>query len=141
MVFKRASELNEFLQIHQLNYKTFVEEIPQHQQNAERMLVDKFHDKNHYIVAKRGENVIGMVCYNLERPFSVEGKIKNFESYLPKYNRLAEVRLLSVSSEERKTGVFYSLMKYLCHELIQEGTDAAVISGTTRQSMASRNRR
>ena len=86
MVFKRASELNEFLQIHQLNYKTFVEEIPQHQQNAERMLVDKFHDKNHYIVAKRGENVIGMVCYNLERPFSVEGKIENFESYLPKYN-------------------------------------------------------
>jgi predicted N-acetyltransferase YhbS len=133
MIFKPASELSEFLQIHQLNYKTFVEEIPQHQQNEEKNLVDKFHNKNQYIVAKRGENVVGMVCYNLERPFSVEGKINHFESYLPKHNRLAEVRLLSVSAGERKTGVSYRLLKCLCKELIRAGTDAAVISGTTRQ--------
>jgi hypothetical protein len=39
MILKPATELYEFLQIHQLNYKTFVEEIPQHQQNTEKMLV------------------------------------------------------------------------------------------------------
>ena len=133
MIVKPATESDEFLQIHQLNYRTFVEEIPQHQQNEEKKLVDKFHDKNHYIVAKRGDNVIGMVCYNLERPFSVEGKINNFQSYLPQHSRLAEVRLLSVSPEERKTGVSYRLLQYLCNELILIGTDAAVISGTTRQ--------
>ncbi len=36
MIIKPATELSEFLQIHQLNYKTFVEEIPQYQQNPEK---------------------------------------------------------------------------------------------------------
>jgi len=29
MIIKQATEAGEFFQIHQLNYKTFVEEIPQ----------------------------------------------------------------------------------------------------------------
>jgi hypothetical protein len=37
MILKPATELNEFLQIHQFNYQTFFEEIPQHQQNAEEI--------------------------------------------------------------------------------------------------------
>ena len=55
MILKPATELGGFLQIHQLNYKTFVEEIPQHQQNTEKMLVDKFHNKNKYIIAMKGQ--------------------------------------------------------------------------------------
>ena len=133
MIIKLASELNEFLQIHQLNYKTFVEEIPQHKQNEDKKLVDKFHDKNNYIIAKRGEKVIGMVCYNLQRPFSLDAKLNDFETYLPMYKKLAEIRLLSVSPDERNTRVSYRLLQYLCHELIEKGTDMAVISGTTRQ--------
>ena len=43
LVFKVAAEDWEFDLIHQLNYKTFVEEIPQHQPSASRRLVDKFH--------------------------------------------------------------------------------------------------
>ncbi len=133
MIIKVASESSEFLQIHQLNYKTFVEEIPQHKQNEEKKLVDKFHDKNHYIIAKKGEEVIGMVCYNLQRPFSIDAKVNDLETYLPQHNRLAEIRLLSVSPDERNTSVSYRLLQYLCHELIGLGTDLAVISGTTRQ--------
>ena len=133
MIIKLANDLDEFMQIHQLNYKTFVEEIPQHKQNEEKKLVDKFHDKNHYIIAKRGEKVVGMVCYNLQRPFSLDAKIDGFETYLPKYKRLAEIRLLSVSPDERNPRVSYRLLQYLCHELIVKGTDMAVISGTTNQ--------
>ena len=55
MILKLATELHEFLEIHQLNYKTFVEEGPQHQQNTEKMLVDKFHNKNKYIIAMKGK--------------------------------------------------------------------------------------
>ena len=44
--FKIATEDWEFEAIHRLNYKTFVEEIPQHEQNAEERLVDKFHAEN-----------------------------------------------------------------------------------------------
>ena len=133
MIIKPATELSEFLQIHELNYKTFVEEIPQHQHNAENRLVDKFHNKNQYIVAKRKEKVVGMVCYNMERPFSLDQKLPELNKHLPEYKKIAEIRLLAVHKEERKITVTYRLLKYLCKVLIELQTDAAVISGTTRQ--------
>lgn len=133
MIIKSATELNEFLQIHELNYKTFVEEIPQHGENREKKLVDKFHNKNKYIIAKVEEKVIGMVCYNMERPFSLDEKLPDLDSYLPLHKRIAEIRLLAVHPEERKATVAYRLLKYLCKALIQAQTNTAVISGTTRQ--------
>ena len=133
MIIKAATELNEFLQIHQLNYKTFVEEIPQHQPNTEGALIDKFHYKNKYIIAKRGDELVGMVCYHAVRPFSLDAKIDDLDKYLPVHKKLAEIRLLSVKSEERKPLVTYRLLQQLCADLIQQGIDAAVISGTTRQ--------
>ncbi len=133
MIIKPATEEHEFLQIHQLNYQTFVEEIPQNQQNEEKKLVDKFHEKNNYIIAKKGEKIIGMVCYNSQRPFSLDAKVSDLDRYLPQHNHLAEIRLLSVIPEERKSIVAFRLLQYLCDALIKEGTDAAVISGTTRQ--------
>lgn len=133
MIIKPATELEEFLQIHQLNYTIFVEEIPQHQENKQKKLVDKFHNKNQYIIAKRDEKVIGMVCYNWQRPFSLDGKISDLDSYLPGHTKLAEIRLLSIQTEERKTRIAYRLLQNLCKVLIQNDTDAAVISGTTRQ--------
>ncbi len=133
MTIKPATELGEFLQIHELNYKVFVEEIPQHGGNADKKLVDKFHSRNNYIIAKKDGQVIGMVCYNFLRPFSLDNKINDLDHYLPPHNKLAEIRLLSVYTPERKTRVAYRLLQYLCKVLIDEETDAAVISGTTRQ--------
>jgi predicted N-acetyltransferase YhbS len=133
MILKQATELHEFLQIHQLNYKTFVEEIPQHQQNTEKMLVDKFHNKNKYIIAMKARRVIGMVCYNSDRPFSLDTKIQDLDQYFPHYTKLVEIRLLSVCHEERKTTVAYRLFQYLSQSLMQLNVDAAIISGTTRQ--------
>ena len=42
LVYKIASSPEEFEQIHQLNYRTFVEEIPQHKPNNEKKLVAKW---------------------------------------------------------------------------------------------------
>lgn len=134
MILKPATELYEFLQIHRLNYKTFVEEIPQHQQNSEKMLVDKFHKKNKYLIALNGREVIGMVCYNNHRPFSLDAKILDLDQYLPQYKNIVEVRLLSVCQEQRKATIAYRLLQYLCQTLLQQDVDAAVISGTTRQT-------
>ena len=134
MILKAATELYEFLQIHQLNYKTFVEEIPQHQENPEKKLIDKFHTKNKYVIAVKDRNVIGMVCYNSERPFSLDTKIDDLDQYLPSNSNIAEIRLLSVTSEERKTTVAYRLLQFLCHTLIEQKINAAIISGTTRQT-------
>lgn len=133
MIIKPATELNEFLQIHHLNYKIFVEEIPQHQANEEKTLVDEFHSRNFYIIAKREDLVIGMVSYNWVRPFSLDNKIADLDAYLPPHNKLAEIRLLSIQRGERKATVAYRLLQYLCKVLIGGETDAAVISATTRQ--------
>ena len=68
LTFKVATEPWEFEQIHRLNYRTFVEEIPQHPPNAERRLVDKFHHENTYIVCLAGRQLIGMLAMRAERP-------------------------------------------------------------------------
>ncbi len=49
LVFKIAGEDWEFEAIHHLNYKTFVEEIPQHAPSPSQRLVDKFHAGNTYL--------------------------------------------------------------------------------------------
>jgi predicted N-acetyltransferase YhbS len=133
MIIKTPESECEFEQIHFLNYKTFVEEIPQHQSNDAKRLVDKFHFKNRYLIAKDGESVRGMICYSVERPFSLDSKIKNLDEFLPPHKNLAEVRLLAVSKKERGKPVAYRLLKELCLTLIESDIDAAVISGTTRQ--------
>ena len=43
LVFKTATEDWEFEQSHRLNYKTFVEEFPQHNASPTLRLVDNFH--------------------------------------------------------------------------------------------------
>ena len=121
-------------QIHRLNYKTFAAEIPQHEMNSTGMLVDKFHASNQYLLAKKDDRLIGMLCYRLERPFSLDSKLPDLDSYLPSHKKLAEIRLFCVEPEERRSGVGQHLMKALYAELLPLGVDAAVISGTTRQT-------
>ena len=58
--------------IHRLNYRTFVEEIPQHPANAERRLADRFHDDNVNAVYEVDGAVVGMVCGRAIRPFSLD---------------------------------------------------------------------
>ena len=59
--FKIANEEWEFEAIHRLNYKTFVEEIPQHARNPEQRLVDKLHAENTYAICLSGDRLVGMV--------------------------------------------------------------------------------
>ncbi|RFS21891.1 GNAT family N-acetyltransferase [Chitinophaga silvatica] len=134
MIFKIADKPNEFEQIHELNYRLFVEEIPQHPVNTDKKLIDKFHFKNNYLIALKNNHLIGMVCYNEIRPFSLDGKVEKLDELIPPYTRLAEIRLLGVEIAERKISIAYRLLQHLCNELLKQGIDTAVISGTTRQT-------
>src|SRR3972149_5363643 len=133
MVFKVATEEQEFDQIHLLNYKTFVEEIPQHIPNSEQRLVDKFHAENSYLIGLRGEQVIGMVAVRDKRPFSLDAKLDNLDSYLPAHRSLCEIRWLAVEKDYRHPRVFQGLMLALARYCESRGYDLAVGSGTTRQ--------
>ncbi|WP_033542514.1 aminotransferase class V-fold PLP-dependent enzyme [Planococcus sp. CAU13] len=133
LVYKIASEPDELNQIHELNYETFVEEIPQHQQNQDRRLVDKFDQENIYIIAKDGEEVVGMIALRINRPFSLDQKLDDLDRYLPSGAKPCEVRLLSVKKSYRRTLVFYQLVNELVGYCLESHFDMALISGTDRQ--------
>jgi aspartate aminotransferase-like enzyme/GNAT superfamily N-acetyltransferase len=133
LLYKIASEPEEMEQIYQLNYETFVEEIPQHQQNKDKRLIDKFDKENIYIIAKDGDEVVGMITVRANRPFSLDDKLENLDEYLPKQARPCEIRLLSVKKEYRKTRVFYQLVDLLVSYCLEHGYTIALISGTDRQ--------
>lgn len=122
-----------------LNYRTFVEEIPQHAPNAERRLVDKFDAENTYVVAEalaEGEapRLVGMICIRGTRPFSLDGKLANLDAHLPPHRAACEVRLLAVEGAFRTGAVFRGLVATLADEALRRGYDLALISGTTRQT-------
>src|SRR6059058_5807569 len=133
LVFKFASEDWEFEAIHRLNYKTFVEEIPQHTDNPERRLVDKFHSENTYAICLHGKILAGMVAGRSKRPFSLDKKVPNLDQYLPAGRRVLEVRLLSVEKDFRNGFVFSKLVGLLAQHFRDQGYDLAIISGTVKQ--------
>lgn len=133
LIFKIASEDWEFEYIHKLNYATFVEEIPQHHQNEDRKLIDKFHQQNIYLICLRGRQLEGMIALRDRRPFSLDLKVKDLDAYLPGGRKVVEIRLLSVQRSWRNGQVFLGLLKLLSEFSKTRGYDLGIISGTTRQ--------
>lgn len=131
--FKIASEPDEFEQIHRLNYQTFVEEIPQHEPNPQGRLVDRFHHENTYLICLSEDQVVGMMALRGKRPFSLDQKLPNLDSYLPADRRVIEARLLSVRPEYRNGPILLGLLKLLAEHFIPLGYNLAIISGTVRQ--------
>jgi aspartate aminotransferase-like enzyme len=131
--FKIASEPRELEQIHALNYRTFVEEIPQHQPNANGRLVDRFHKENVYAISLNGDEVVGMLAIREQRPFSLDQKLGNVDRFLPAGRKACEVRLLAVDKEHRAGPVLPGLLSVLWEHVDTRQVDCAVISATTRQ--------
>ena len=95
----KIADQTEFDKIHELNHAIFAEEIPQHEKKTGGKLVDAFHEKNIYIIALEGDELVGMVCYNAVRPFSLDKKMSNLDSYLPPHHQLVEIRLFAVKKK------------------------------------------
>jgi aspartate aminotransferase-like enzyme/predicted N-acetyltransferase YhbS len=135
-IFKAAEQPWEFEAIHALNYKTFVEEIPQHDPNSERKLIDKLHAENTYIICVNEEDreLAGMIAFRAKRPFSLDDKLHNLDTYLPPGRSPCEIRLLAVEEKHRYTRISQGLIATLIQHAINNGHDLAVISGTVRQT-------
>jgi aspartate aminotransferase-like enzyme len=133
LVFKFASEDWEFEEIHRLNYKTFVEEIPQHQASPSHRLVDKFHSENTYLISLCGRRLAGMLAVRGNRPFSLDLKLPNLDSFLPRGRKICEIRLLAVEKKFRGAQVLQGILALLWQHGVEKGYDLAIISGTTRQ--------
>ena len=139
LVFKLASLESEFEQVHRLNYETFVEEIPQHGENPERRLVDKYHDENTYIICLDGDDLAGMLAVRDRRPFSLDLKLPELDSFLPPSRSLCELRLLSVKKERRYRKVLLGLFVSLASYCERKKYDLAVISANVAQEKLYRN--
>lgn len=131
--FKVATEDWELEQIHLLNYRTFVEEIPQHEPSDSPRLVDRFHHENTYLICLCGDQVVGMIAMRGCRPFSLDQKLPHLDSYLPEGRKPCEIRLLSVERDFRNGQVFRGLTALVWQYGTERGFNLAVISGTTRQ--------
>ena len=135
VVFKPATEAWEFDEIFQLNYASFVEEVPQHPGNDERALVDRFHAENTYFICRRERELLGMICVRDRRPFSLDQKLGRLEDYLPQAEgaRLCEVRLLAVRPDLRRTRVLPGLLTMMARYCQEGGYDYVVMSGRVSQ--------
>ena len=133
LTFKVATEEWELEQVFELNYATFVEEVPQHECNSSKRLVDRFHDENTYFICLRGNDLAGMVALRDRRPFSLDEKLGSIDEYLPPGSSVCEIRLLSVDKERRNGRVIQGLLSLLARHCIEGGYDIAVISGNVAQ--------
>lgn len=132
---KIAQTNEEYEAIARLNYETFVEEIPQHEPNKQRLKIDRFHQENTYIVVYKKTELIGMVAFRDQRPFSMDEKIGKVEQFLPEEicGKICEIRLLAVKKNYRTGRVLWRLTQALNTFSYEKGYTAAVISGTTRE--------
>lgn len=133
LVFKLASQPWEFEQVSQLNYQTFVEEIPQHSPNSGKTLVDRLLTKSTCVICLEGRHLLGMVAVCGERPFSLDAKLPNLDAYIPPGSRPCEIRLLAVREERRGGAVFGGLLRFLIRYCRRAGYDLGLISAAARQ--------
>jgi aspartate aminotransferase-like enzyme len=136
LVFKVATEDWEFEQVHRLNYRTFVEEIPQHQASPTQRLVDKFHTENTYLICLSNQKLAGMLAVRGNRPFSLDQKLPDLDTHLPRGRTICEIRLLAIEKKFRGARggqVLQGILALLWQHGVEKGYDLAIISGTTRQ--------
>jgi hypothetical protein len=130
---KIAGEPFEFEQIHALNHRTFAEEIPRYAAVPTRRLVDRFDADNTYVIALRGERLVGMVAIRAKRPFSLDERLPDLDRHLPRGRSICELRLLAVERSERRGRLLPRLLDAVWRHAVARGHDVAIISGIVQQ--------
>ena len=133
LTIKIANTEEEFSQINELNYQTFVEEINQHSSNQSKVLIDKFDKQNTYYIALKGGKLIGMIALKDTRPFSLDQKLSNLETYLPKVDNLIEIRLLSIVKAYRNTTLLFKILKFINKTNVLDQYDLVLITAILKQ--------
>lgn len=125
---------DEFHQMWELNHDVFAEELHQHAIHKDHCLIDKFHTKNHYIVACENGVVQGMICVHCQPPFSAVEKFgKTIESYIVP-GETGEIRLFTLRPNLRKSSTLaVQMLIAILKEMIQLHLDYIIISGVSTQ--------
>ena len=132
-IYKIAEADWEFDLIYKMNYQTFVDEIPQHNKNLTKQLIDKFHSENKYFICLKNNKLMGMVAVRNQRPFSLDAKLHNLDRYFPANLSMGEIRLLSVSQDRRGSIIATNLFKMVRDWGYEQRHDLVLISGIAQQ--------
>jgi GNAT superfamily N-acetyltransferase len=138
-IVKPLSEAWELEGVERLNWKTFVEEIPQHapeEGDGQGRLADKLLLKSETFVAIAESDVCGMVAVSGERPFSLDRKLPDLDRYLPPHEKPCEIRRLAVDPRYRGARgglVFSHLLAALIAHCQTRGYDLGLISAARSQ--------
>jgi aspartate aminotransferase-like enzyme len=119
----------EFDQIARLNYRIFVEEIPQHPENSSGERTDPFHHENLYFICLDGDRVVGMVALRDRRPFSLDAKLDALDTLLPPHSKPCEVRLLAIPPDRRRGRILFHLLQAVLGHWRESDYDIGLISG------------
>jgi aspartate aminotransferase-like enzyme len=135
VLFRQAVSPADLEQVHALNHRVFAEEIAQHGTHPSGLLVDRFHERNHYFVAVREDVVIGMISAHGGPEFSVKRRLPD-ASLLESFPRPIEVRLLAIDPKERNRTVLAGLLWQAYDYAVSGGYSHLLISAiSTRQAM------
>jgi aspartate aminotransferase-like enzyme len=126
--FKVADTAAEFAQIHKLNHRIFCEEISQHSTTPDGLLIDRFHQRNRYFIAKLEEQLVGMVSVHEGPEFSISSRLAD-PALLKQLASPIEVRLLAVLPEYRNRTVIAGLLHQVGHYAQRFGYSDLLISG------------
>lgn len=125
--------------IHRLNHETFCVEIPQDAPRQDGRKVDKFHDRNRYILATQGEGLVGMVALNDRPPFSIQNRVAEWAGLTETLRHPLEIRLLAVPQEKRRTLIFGGLAYSVMRAAFTWDCDSLLISGIESRQRFYRN--
>jgi hypothetical protein len=96
--------------------------------------VDKFHESNVYIVAKRGDEVVGMVFLTLpQHRFSIEDALTDTSALEGIRHQTVELRRLAVRREHRRSRIMLRIFEFGFRYCQARGINYGILSGLERQ--------
>lgn len=133
-VYRNAETERDYEKLRRLNHAVFAEELGQHDRREDGRLIDRFEGRSRYLMALDGERLAGMICWSMERPFSVESRLRDLRVLDDLPQPLCEVRLLAVERGYRHTAVFGGLLAKLLADLQAAGAATLLISGVEERA-------
>ena len=130
--FKEADTASEFVQINRLNHRIFCEEIGQHPTTPDGQLIDRFHERNRYFIAKLEEQLVGMVSLHEGPEFSISSRLAD-PALLLQLASPIEVRLLAVVPEFRNRTVIAGLLQQVSRYARRFGHSDLLISAISER--------
>lgn len=131
--FKQAETAAEIEQIHRLNHRIFAEEVGQHERTADGRLVDKFHSRNRYFIARHGDELVGMISAHAGPEFSITSRLEH-PDMLRTLRAPLEIRLLAILPQFRNRSILMGLFWQVRSYARANGHSDLLISGIVERA-------